>query len=109
MVAPGQHRGTSRRAQGRSVELVVEETALREPLCCWSAHEPTIHAGPAKAYVIQQHQKDVGRSLWRCLRRRKIGSRFRRVHLDLGVRKLPSRLRQMCAIQAQWESRLLSV
>ncbi len=63
MIAAGQKRRTSRRAEGRRVELSIAETALRQPIKRFRGDRTAKRAGGGKAHIIRQNDEDVGSAL----------------------------------------------
>src|SRR5262245_64493259 len=91
------------------MKLVVEEPFLREPFRRRHPDQAAAYARPAKAHVVEQHQKDVGRTFGGPSHRREILRGIGRVHPDGRVRKPPLGLRQMTAIQMDGKFRRLRV
>ena len=101
MVASRQHRSARRRAQCRGVKLVVEQTVLGQFLSRRHTHEAAVRTWPAEADVVEQHEQNIRRALWRGLGRRKVGRRIDRIGLDLRVRKIPLGHRQIETVLTQ--------
>ena len=59
VVAAGEHRRPCRRAQGRRVEAVVAQAAVREPLEVRRLARPTEGARGAETGVVDQDDEDV--------------------------------------------------
>ena len=62
VITTSKHRGASRGAQRRRVELIETQTLARHTIECGSWHRTTEGRTGAKADVVQQNQDDVGRS-----------------------------------------------
>ena len=61
-VAPGQQRGSRRRAQRRDVEAVVSQAALGHPRVVRCGYRPAERGGVAKTGIVDQHQQHVRRT-----------------------------------------------
>ncbi len=85
MVAAGQQRDSSGRAQRRRMEAVVEQAIIGNLLQCGHIARATRHARGPKAHIVEQHQHDIRGALGRAQRvdRRELGIASIERHLAL--------------------------
>jgi hypothetical protein len=81
------------------MKLVVEKAALEQLFRGRRANETAGYAHPAEADIVKQNEEDVRGTLWGLLVRREVRPRLRRIHFNLGVRKLPLGLGQVVAVE----------